>query len=59
MTSRGRPRRQSQTRERVCIVFWEGSVRAPYSDTVYLERHMEPPETDAERETWSVGGPAR
>ena len=45
-------------------MFWEGSVGAPYSDTVtpitvYSERHMEPPETDAERETWSVGAPAR
>ena len=61
--------RKRETGERVRvpmhIVFWEGSAwelptREPeYSDTVYSERHMEPPETDAERETWSVGGPAR
>ena len=39
---------------------WELPTREPeYSDTVYSERHMEPPETDAERETWSIGGPAR
>ena len=40
---------------------WElPSTREPeYSDTVYSERHMEPPETDAERETLSIGGPAR
>ena len=66
-------RKRETSRERVCIVrqgqartcFDEEStgrirsVGAPYSDTVYSECHMEPPETDAERETWSMGGAAR
>ena len=39
---------------------WDLPTREPeYSGTVELERHMEPPDTDAERETWSIGGPAR
>ena len=68
--SLARPARRKKERDGracyLCIVCfgkgpWElPSTREPeYSDTVYSERHMEPPETDAERETLSIGGAAR